>query len=47
MPLRREKLPSMGKDSEADEKLRKENGVTGRKRQDGVRGKRMNQRTCA
>lgn len=39
----------MGKDSEAGEKLRirgKENGVTGRKRQHVIRGKRTNQRTC-
>lgn len=51
MALRTETLHSMGKDSEADEKPRirgKGNGVTGRKRQHGVRGKKRNQRrTCA
>lgn len=39
----------MGKDSEAGEKLKirgKENGLTGRKRQHVIRGKRTNQRTC-
>lgn len=50
MPLTREKLHSMGKDSESGEKLRirgKGNGATGRNRQHRVRGKRTNQRTCA
>ena len=53
MPLTREKPHSMGKDSEAGEKLRirgKENGVTEEEvqREHRFRGKRTNQRrTCA